>query len=222
MSIPATAKEATVEGQLVSPLLAALGYGSHDIEAKYAVTFQEGRKGRKPEADFAVFDGASRELGNCLFIVEAKRPGESFEDANKQAESYAMQLRALLYLVTDGVSIEIWQYRQTLKSEQVLKCDASALVANRVALESLLVPAALRAYRSQFREPSLTRLSFNVDAYEQAELERLANRPTTISRTLSKGEDTGEKMPTVGSDEMFDDQVKGIALYTTVVGVVVA
>jgi hypothetical protein len=47
--------EAEVETRLILPLLGALNYAAEDIRPKYPVIFQEGRRGRKPETDFAVF-----------------------------------------------------------------------------------------------------------------------------------------------------------------------
>jgi len=178
--IQPTANEATVEVQLVAPLLTALGYGDADISAKHPVRFQQGRVGRPAEADFAIFDGANRDLGNCLFVVEAKRPNEPIVTAQAQAESYAMYLRALVYIVTDGISLELWQFRMTARSKLVLKCNVSDLGANRAAIEAVVNRANLRAYRDKVREPSICDVSADVSAYENAELERLAQHVGSV------------------------------------------
>jgi hypothetical protein len=68
--------EGNVELRLVIPLLHALGYEDDDIDSKYPVIFQEGRLGRKPEADFVCFHGPLHNRDTSLLVVEAKRPGE--------------------------------------------------------------------------------------------------------------------------------------------------
>lgn len=68
---PLMMNEAAVELRIVLPLLARLGFGTDDIAAKVPLTFQQGRRGRKPEADFIVFDGPSHTLDTSLLVVEA-------------------------------------------------------------------------------------------------------------------------------------------------------
>lgn len=58
--------EASVETRLVIPLLRALGYDDNDIRPKYPVVFQEGRKGRKHEADVVVFYGPIQDRNTSL------------------------------------------------------------------------------------------------------------------------------------------------------------
>ncbi|MCQ4437365.1 hypothetical protein NO135_20440, partial [Clostridioides difficile] len=84
--------EAAVEVQLVLPLLGALGYEGDDISPKYPVVFQEGRAGRKPEADFVCFWQGIQTRDNSLVVVEAKNPSEDLVDAKAQGESYAQNL----------------------------------------------------------------------------------------------------------------------------------
>ncbi|UWE16425.1 type I restriction enzyme HsdR N-terminal domain-containing protein [Herbaspirillum huttiense] len=180
-----TANEAQVETDFVSPLLAALGYEAEQISPKHPVIFRTGRRGRSNEADFAVFESGGRELANCLMVVEAKRPKESFADAQNQAESYAICLRSLVYVVTDGLRLEIWQTKMTARSVLVLSCDVKNLAANRAKVEALLCPASLLQYRNLFREPSLIDAVWNISTYLDAELLRLAHRPATISRRLA-------------------------------------
>lgn len=208
-----TANEATVEVQLIAPLLAALGYGDCDISPKHAVRFQQGRVGRPAEADFAVFDGAGRDLGDCLFIVEAKRPNEPFGAAQAQAESYAMYLRALVYIVTDGICFEAWQYRITGRSELILKCKVSELPAFRAKIEALLTRANLRTYRCKLREPSIHDVATDFSAYEKAELARTERDLDTIARTLSKAKAPGQFEHTFTSDEVLDGPTPGAVIY---------
>src|ERR1700733_125682 len=123
--------EAEVEIKLVIPLLNALGYDKDDIAPKNPVIFREGRKGRKPEADFVCFWGLLRTENNSLVVVEVKKPGEDMLDAKEQGESYAQNLRAPLLLVTDGKTLEIWQMQISMQSEKVFDAPISSLASKR-------------------------------------------------------------------------------------------
>lgn len=112
--------EATVELQFVLPLLALLGYGNEDIAPKHSVIFQEGRKGRPHEADFAIFNGGGRSKDDALLIVEAKKAGESLADARRQAESYAANVGAPFLLCTNGEAIEVWQVQLASTSRPLI------------------------------------------------------------------------------------------------------
>ncbi|SDJ36302.1 Type I restriction enzyme R protein N terminus (HSDR_N) [Paraburkholderia steynii] len=190
------ANEATVEVQFIASLLDAIGYKHKDIAAKHPVEFQEGRESRKKFADFVVFDGVSRESGHSLFVVEAKRPGESFDEARRQAESYAVQVRALVYVVTDGQILEIWQYRRTSVSEKVFACPVPHLAGHQAVIEALLNRHTLKQYRKEVREPRLEDIAWRLDAYRESELKRLSSTATKIDRTLSEMEvvDRGSKL----------------------------
>ncbi|RQU87053.1 hypothetical protein DF133_21510 [Burkholderia cenocepacia] len=187
------ANEATVEVQFVASLLDAIGYKHDDIAAKHPVEFQEGRESKKKFADFVVFDGSSRESDHSLFVVEAKRPGESFGEARRQAESYAMQVRALVYVVTDGQTLEIWQYRRTSVSEKVFVCPVPDLAWHQAAIEALLNRHTLKEYRKEVREPRLEDIAWKLDAYRESELKRLASASAKINRTLSETETTDSR-----------------------------
>jgi hypothetical protein len=120
--------EANVEHRLVLPMLHALGYQSDDIESKYPVEFQQGRVGRKPEADFVCFDGLIRNRTNTLLVVEVKASHEPLGQAKAQGESYAQNLRAPFLVVTNGLTLEIWQIQITLESSCVLQTPVSRLL----------------------------------------------------------------------------------------------
>lgn len=119
--------EADVETQLVLPLFNRLGYPLEDVRAKYPVTFHEGRRGRKAEADFVVFASAPHDRNSSLLVCEAKAPTESLDDARGQAESYATWLRAPFYLLTNGLQIQLWQLQATYESHLVLEMDVTEL-----------------------------------------------------------------------------------------------
>ena len=78
--------ESDVELRLVEPLLRALGYEDDDIAPKYPVEFQEGRVGRRPEADYVCFAGPLKNRDTSLLVVEAKKPGEALPPGKAQGE----------------------------------------------------------------------------------------------------------------------------------------
>ena len=199
--ITETANEAKVEHDFIVPMLAALGYDNEHIAPKHPVIFQAGRSGRPNEADFAVFDSNARELLNCLMVVEAKRPKESFADAQAQAESYAMYLRALVYLVTDGLSLEVWQFNMSRRSELVLKCEVKDLLANQANIEALLSRESLLRYRACFREPSISSLAWDISGYLEAELKRVSDRRASVSRSLSRNAIEVDPLSRIPADE---------------------
>src|SRR5271156_4001935 len=91
--------EGNVELRLVIPLIHALGYEDDDIDSKFPVVFQEGRLGRKPEADFVCFCGPLHNRDTSLLVVEVKAPGEALSSGKAQGESYASNLRTPLLLL---------------------------------------------------------------------------------------------------------------------------
>jgi len=145
-AVDALRGEGNVEHRLVLPLLHALGYEDYEIEAKYPVVFQQGRRGRKPETDFVCFYGPLRDRNNSLLVVEAKQPGEKLPPGKAQGESYAQNLRAPLLLLTNGEILEIWQMQITLESQCVLSIPVASLASERGNVERLLNKAAVRDY----------------------------------------------------------------------------
>jgi len=135
-------READVENRLVLPLLAALGYSTADIRPKYPVIFQQGRKGRPHEADFAVFAREPHGPETSLLVVEAKAPGEALSHGKAQCDSYAFALRAPFLLLTNGQAFQIWQLQLTGKTELRVECTCAALPSKRGEIEAILHKAA--------------------------------------------------------------------------------
>ncbi|HKR46043.1 MAG TPA: hypothetical protein VJU59_41355 [Paraburkholderia sp.] len=211
-TIDTTASEADVELRFIVPFLAALGYENSDISPKHPVIFQAGRKGRPNEADFAIFDGQERDLSNCLCVIEAKRPNEPFADAQTQAESYALYLRALVYVVSDGITLEIWQLSMTRSSERVFSCKVTDLATNQATIEALLRRENLRAYRSRFREPPMAAVAWDVSSYVQAELQRSTSRQASVSRTLSRAQKPDDPTQLSIADDILSSVERGAAI----------
>ncbi|UWR51065.1 NACHT domain-containing protein [Phaeobacter inhibens] len=138
--------EASVETLFVLPLLEALGHDRRHIASKVPVVFKEGRRGRRPEADYVVYAETEFSRATSLIVVEAKHPREQLVEGKEQGESYAQNLRAPILLLTNGDDLEVWQLQLTAESACVLRCKVADLAQHRDALEGLLSPEALREH----------------------------------------------------------------------------
>jgi hypothetical protein len=187
-TVDALRGEGNVEHRLVLPLLHALGYEDHEIEAKYPVVFQQGRRGRKPEADFVCFYGPLRDPKNSLLVVEAKQPGEKLPSGKAQGESYAQNLRAPLLLLTNGEILEVWKMQITLESQRVLSIPVASLVSERGNVERLLNKAAVRDYCRSLSSKTIVEATADFGVYETAELKRMLRDQPSIARTLRRAE----------------------------------
>lgn len=186
-SVAAT-DEATVELQLVLPLLGLLGYDKEDIAPKHSVIFQEGRKGRPHEADFAIFNGGGRSKADALLVVEAKKAGESLADARQQAESYAANVGAPFLLCTNGKAIEVWQMQLAGASECVVTGQVADILSLQSKLEILLRKEAVVEYKRQIQRPSLADQGPDLSTYLKQQLE--AFKDHGIERRLKFGQST--------------------------------
>lgn len=180
--------EAEVEQRLILPLLRALGYEDEDIKPKSAVDFMvyEGRRGRKPEADFFVFSGLPHTRATSLMTIEAKNPREKLIDAKSQAESYAQNMRTPFILFCNGKEIELWQMQISMECNLLLQIQEGELSKNRADLELLLSKdTAIEHSKSlEFKNFDITARDFS--NYEINEFERLSVSGKFIVRSVSE------------------------------------
>jgi hypothetical protein len=201
--------EANIELRLVVPLLESLGYDRRaDIAAKYPVEFQQGRAGRKPEADFVCFYGPLHDRNNSLLVVETKASNEALPNGKAQGESYAQNLRAPLLLLTNGKELEIWQQQATFESECVLQISVSQLIENKGKIEKFLNKIAVRDYCKTLKFKTIVEATADLGSYETAELTRMLSRPTAVRRTLTLKQ-VGADATTVESGQLLVAYPKG-------------
>ena len=203
--------EGNVELRLVIPLLHALGYEDDDIDSKYPVVFQEGRLGRKPEADFVCFHGPLHNRDTSLLVIEAKRPGEELPRGKTQGKSYAANLRAPLLLLTNGEALEIWQLQKTQDSVLMLSTTVRSLAAERGRIESLLGKQAVLDYCRSFKVKTILEASADYGRFETAELHRILHserQEASIDRTLSRSQQ-GTKLDLVASNRLLAEFLSG-------------
>jgi hypothetical protein len=200
--------EGNVELRFIIPLLHALGYEDDDIDSKFPVVFQEGRLGRKPEADFVCFYGPLHDRDTSLLVIEAKKPGEALSDSKAQGESYAANLRAPLLLLTNGEALQVWQLRATQESACVLNIPVSSLAAERGNIERLLGKAAVYDYCRSFHVKTILEASADYGRYETAELKRILRHGPSIVRTLRRVVD-GKQPASIGTDRLLAECPSG-------------
>jgi len=200
--------EADVELRLVLPLLYALGYEQEDVVPKPPVVFREGRRGRKPEADFVCYKGTPHDRNNSLLVVEAKSPNESLEGGKDQGESYSANLRAPVLLMTNGSQLEVWQLQTTKKSEKIVDLAVADLISNRGTLEGLLSKKALVSLCERLGVKSFVTEARQHPAYLAAEAARYALAKTAINRTL-RYKDEGRKHAALSSEQLMGAHPEG-------------
>lgn len=200
--------EADVELRLVQPLLAALGYGTDDLESKPSVVFREGRPGRRPEADFIAYYGAEHNRNTSLLVVEAKAPGESLAYGKDQGESYATNVRAPFLLLTNGETLVVWQWQATMESTCILDIPISSLLAHRGDMERLLAKQAIYDYCQSLKVKNILEVSHDFTRYETAELTRTTRSAATINRTVRQAPIGANSSPIEG-DRLVPDFARG-------------
>lgn len=116
-------QETEVRTKIMYPLLDLLNYKREYITDEFPVYAKDGSKDLKTKsADIMVFANKDankyREkknkdwvLNNSLIIIELKKPKEKIENAKDQATFYAMWTRSLIYIITNGIEIEIYQLK---------------------------------------------------------------------------------------------------------------
>ncbi len=162
--------EATVETRLVLGLLCELGYSKEHIESNFTVKLSTGRGSRNFFADFAIFGRTPHDKASSLLVVETKSPAEGLDGAAEQAESYANGLKAPLYVVTDGITLEVWQIQRAGESVCVLKLAVSSLAARRDDIERILHRDAVVDYCKSVEIKNIQIESFDYGAYSDSVL----------------------------------------------------
>jgi hypothetical protein len=199
--------EAEVETNLVSPLLELLGYSRDDIRPKYPVVFREGRQGRKPETDFAVFAGPEHSKSTSLLVVEAKHPDESLDSGKDQGESYAANLRAPFLILTNGRDFELWQLQASYESECVFSSPVNDLAGRFDELYGLIWKEAAVRYKSVLRQRSIIEVANDFQSYFDSELRRTVAYEQVVRRRLTPAAADSAKI--VPSDQLLDELPSG-------------
>lgn len=176
--------EAAVELKVILPLVQSLGYQLSDISPKHPVVFQEGRRGRKHEADFVLFAGPVQNEETSLLVIEAKPLSSDLDEARRQAESYALALRAPIVLTCDGNTLEVWQLNLARSSEKILSVPVSEVEARQGEIERHLKKEIVVAYCKALHGKRIVEATGDFGRYEDAELRRTLNFTRAVARRL--------------------------------------
>lgn len=179
------ASEAEVETRLVQPLLLALGYNSSDIDPKVRVEFREGKRGRPHEADFVAYSEAPHDASTALLVVEVKAPSQQLGPAKAQAESYAQNLKAPIYILTNGTQIEIWQTQISRESNLILALEVAQLGERKADIERVVSKQSAIDYSVSLLARPLNALETSWEGYLSALRIGLKDRTPFVHRILS-------------------------------------
>ncbi len=117
-------QETEVRSKIINPLLNLLRYPTENIAEEYPVYGKDGRKDLNTKsADIMIFKDSNannhrdkKEIGwvmnNSLVVFELKKPKEKIENAKEQATFYAMWTRCIVYVITNGKDIEIYELKE--------------------------------------------------------------------------------------------------------------
>jgi len=195
--------EGDVETRVILPLLERLQWPRDETHSKVPVrSLKTGsRRGRDFEADFVLAPPEPRPPKEGWVVVEAKRPGESLEDAAGQARSYCNGLNALLYLVCNGERLQVWQVLLAASPERVFETSIMDLDKNWGDLDLCLSRTAVLALFARVRNERVIVGEVDVSLYLQALLRAGASRRlcdrrarTADGESVVLGSDTVHRM----------------------------
>jgi hypothetical protein len=114
--------ETEVEVKFIAPMVRYLGYGIDDMAIRVRLRIKVGRSEARSEADWVLsVNGVPR------VVIEAKAPGVTLDqDAIEQAQSYAVAVNALAYILTNGHSLIVFQ-RGIQSDRALVNCSAAEL-----------------------------------------------------------------------------------------------
>lgn len=144
--------EREVEYFFVMPLLEQLGYTEDDLVIGYAVQMHEGVKKVNKEADFVLFDGASRAKEHALLVIEAKRHARLLsDDTAGQARGYALWLTTPYYVATNGDEVRVYWFRGAIQADvQLMAFNRAAFREHWPAFYRTLNRAAVIAHKQKW------------------------------------------------------------------------
>ncbi|HTC22342.1 MAG TPA: type I restriction enzyme HsdR N-terminal domain-containing protein, partial [bacterium] len=157
--------EADVETRFIYPLVQALGFETNEIYSKVPIEFNEGKKGRKHEADFVLAPGGQKQLEKTWIVIETKSPKEELQKAQKQVESYVRHLKAPFFLKTNGKDLEVWKNPPYSQDQLIFNSKISNLFNKRGELERILSREVVRNFLEKFEETKSIVKNVNAQDY---------------------------------------------------------
>lgn len=130
--------EAEVETKILLHIFRLLGYTDIDRADKPKVDMYYGHEKKQKIPDFILYDGEERTLNNALVAIEAKKIGESLDNARNQVLSYAQWAGTPFYLVCNGEILQATQFIPTINNIKLVEFKIKDIVDEFKALEALL------------------------------------------------------------------------------------
>jgi hypothetical protein len=153
--------ETDVRTRIAVPLFQHLGYSDSQKAEEFPIY---GHAGGTPlpakHADILYFNSDEHHLhrkrqhrdwvsDHTLLVVELKNPSEPMEEAQGQAQYYALWARVPIYVITNGRELAVYRLQSNLKDELELSASMEELTQQWARLERLLRPDAILRYCAQ-------------------------------------------------------------------------
>ncbi|EPM6851751.1 type I restriction enzyme HsdR N-terminal domain-containing protein [Enterococcus hirae] len=164
LTLESIVSEQDTRTKVAIPLLDALGYPSEFMANEFPIYGFEGRKPLYPKPiDIILFSSSGFEknrkreerdwvMAHSLLAVELKKPSESIEDAQGQAQFYSHWSRCPYYMCTNGVEIAIYKLSANTADEIICKCNIRELPKNWVQIYSEISFSNVKSFKESYKE----------------------------------------------------------------------
>lgn len=134
LDLESIVSEQDTRTKVALPLITALGYSDEYLANEFPIYGYEGRKQMHPKPiDVLLFSSPGFEnnrnreqrewvMAHSLLAVELKKPSESIDDAQGQAQFYSHWSRCPYYLCTNGLEIAIYRLAANTADEIICRC----------------------------------------------------------------------------------------------------
>lgn len=196
--------ETEVRTQVAVPLLNLLGYPNANRAEEFPIYGFEGRKRLQAKpADIVLFDSAEHSdnrdredrgwvADHALVVIELKKPGETLDDAQGQAQFYAHWAKAPFYATTNGEEFTVYRMQGLFDDVCEIFCSVEDLPREWSRVSGLLSFAAVRRYsfENEIKVQDLPSTGY-ADYLKAAYSELSAELGLSMKRTVSEEVEAG-------------------------------
>lgn len=193
------------------PLIEMLGYPRSNRAEEFPVFGYEGRTPlRAKPADFVLFDSPehhqhrAREhrgwvADHALLVVELKRPGESLDHGQGQAQFYSHWAKVPFYATTNGEELVVYRMQGLFDDVRDIACPVEDVPRNWGRISALLGYRSVLRYCSENRIKSRELPGLGYSDYLRALYAELSDElELSMERTVSADAPDGRDGPAVG------------------------
>lgn len=139
LDLDSIVSEQDTRTKIAIPLLNFLGYSYDLLANEFPIYGYEGRKALYPKPiDILLFSSSGFEnnrsrdkrdwvMAHSLLAVELKKPSESIDDAQGQAQFYSHWSRCPYYMCTNGVELAIYRLTMNTSDELLCRCHINEI-----------------------------------------------------------------------------------------------